>query len=253
MYRGLRRLSSPAAIMLLLLLVAPLSAATRFYLANGVSAAVTPSSWSAGWTTTTGGDGPWVCRTVNGGTANADLSNTNDASGTANFVVQGRFVSDALAAQTIDGTLIGVTWGNESNGAAQATFAVAAKVIKSDGTDRGVLLGVSASDLVDTLPPEFNTGARTRICQDSAENTSLTLSSVNAEAGDRLVIELGYRETGTSAAHTVVMRVGETGTDFGHLSNGTTDSGVVWVEFSDTITFQAGNAARSLLLSKRRR
>jgi hypothetical protein len=171
-------------------------------------------------------------------TANSAKNNAALSGSSAEFIAVARFVSPAVEAQTINGTLKGVAWTNTDSVTTDGTIAIAAKLVKPDGTDRGVLLAVSASDDVSTAPPEIITGDRTRIYQDASENTDLTLSSVTAQEGDYIVVEIGFREVTTNTSGTVSTRIGDTGEDFAYASNGTIDNGnSVWIEFSDTITF----------------
>lgn len=201
----------------------------------------------------TGFTSPLAAVTTKIGSALTSSANTASAGGSAEFSAVGRWVSAPLAAQTLDGTLRGINWCNESNGNLNGTVAIAVKVIQSDDSDRGVLLAVTASDDTSTTPPEMNTGARTRLFRDAAELSTITLSSVNASAGDRIVIEIGFREVSTNTNHTGTMQFGDTGTDYAFTDNLNTVGGVGWVEFSDTITFLSAAPLKSLLLAKRRR
>jgi hypothetical protein len=161
------------------------------------------------------------------------------ASGSNPTTAFGRWVSAALAAQTISGTLKGVVSCQETNGNYNGVVAVAAKVIKPDGTDRGVLLAVTASDAAGT-PPEMRvvaSGYQSRRFQDTAEATDLTLTSVDVTAGDYLVIEVGTQEAATVGSLEGFIKFGDNAA--ADLDHSDTDTGEdnPWIEFTDDITF----------------
>ncbi len=211
--------------------------ATRLYPTPASTPALTPGSWSAGWNKTTG-------------TVNRELSptpryvtatdgNTNTASGTSgHFTAVARCVSPPLFGdQTISGTLKGQFKCIETAAGDNYTVAVAVKVIKPDGTDRGVVLAVSASDNTAATPPEMATAADTnRGLQDSSENKSITLSSVSAISGDRIVVEFGYRQASTSTNVGVVDFGDSNGADLPEDDTSTSALNA-WVEFSGNLAF----------------
>ena len=177
--------------------------ATRLYFqTSGPTPGLTPSSWSTGWNKTTG----TTAAQYLAGHSNAApfdfsyVNTTNAASGTSgHFTAIRRFIYGPLQAQTISGTLKGQMKGREVAAGDNYTLAVAAKVIQADGTDRGVLLAVSASDDTSATPPEFDTANEVnRKMLDSSESASLTLSSVSVSEGDYLVVECGFRQASTS-------------------------------------------------------
>lgn len=195
-----------------------------------------PGSWSAGWNKTAGADTQW-CQTTKRGSA-SDAGESISLSGTSgHFTAIRRSVSPILDVdQSISGTLKGQFLCREALATNDCTLAVAAKVIKPDGTDRGVLLAVSASDDTSTTPPELSTTSTNRKLQDSAESATLTLSSVSALAGDRLVIEVGQRQASTATSFVPIHTGSSNGTDLPE-DNTTTTTNDPWVEFSQTITF----------------
>jgi hypothetical protein len=209
--------------------------ATRFYLQSTGSPALTPSTWSAGWTNTAQAAGPFPCSPTKASTAFAEET-IAPVSGTPGFSASLRWVSAALAAQTISGTVKGVIRGYHDSNALNDMLAIAIKVVQSGGSDRGVLLAVTASDSTST-PPEFTTSAATRRFQDTSEATDLTLSDVAAQDGDHLVIEVGVRTTGGNSTRQNLLRYGDAAaSDFAHTDALTTDLNP-WVEFTDDITF----------------
>lgn len=212
--------------------------ATRLY---GVrdTITVTPSSWSAGWNKTTGAVDSRLSAFV-GSDQPGRGTNAIAASGTSgHFTAVHREISPPLAAQTISGTFKGQRRCNEAATGDNFTLAVAIKVIQSDGTDRGVLLAVSASDNTSATPPEMATSGTNRRCLDSSESASLTLSSVDASAGDRIVIEWGFRQASTSTNNGTISWGSDVISD---LPEDDTDTGVKnnWGEFSGTIAWESG-------------
>lgn len=118
------------------------------------------------------------------------------------------------------------------------TTAVAIKVIKADGTDRGVLLAVSASDDTAATPPEWSSTTLTnRRFQDSSENASITLSSLAVSDGDYLVVELGARQASTSTATNWGARIGDGAASDLAEDDTTTAANNPWIEFSGNLLF----------------
>lgn len=246
------RWSIAVKIILLVLLATPCAAQTRFYLASTGTAPATPSGW-LGWTDTTLANATPLPMS----TTKANTSMTTDsfapASGNPRTSANLRWVSPALAAQTIDGTVGGVMKVREDNNSLSATLAIGIKVIQADGSDRGTLLAVSASDDATTVPPEMPGtaagSAATRKFLDSAEDDSITLSSVSVTAGDYLVIEVGARTTAGTGGRSAYFTFGDNaGTDY-PLADGDTDVENPWVEFTDTITFQPPTGSSSPIFS----
>lgn len=215
--------------------------ATRLYLvgAHGYSSPVEPSSWSSGWDATNTGF-PQVALPSGhlGLDGSAGLSNSGTGT-SGDFVSIARHVSPPLAAQTISGTVSGVLLCFQSNVSDSYTLAIAIKVITPTGADRGVLLAVSASDDTSSTPPEMATSPMQRQFRDSAESTSITLSSLAVSDGDRIVIETGFRQASTSInGGTLYHRGDSASSDCPANDTGTTTLNT-WVEFSDDIGFNS--------------
>jgi hypothetical protein len=125
--------------------------------------------------------------------------------------------------------------GSENNAGANATLALAIKIIQPDGTDRGVLLAQTASDSA-TAGHELTTTLTNMSFQDAAESASIALTSQAATQGDYLVIEWGIRSANTTANRTVTLSYGNnSATDLGENTTETTANNPWW-EFSGTIT-----------------
>lgn len=210
--------------------------ATRVRPASLITAPVTPSAWSGGWNKTSGAStfGIALGKFSNAG----GQSYQNTASGTSgHFTACGRFVSPPLKAQTISGTVKGQFLCSETASGDNYTLAVAIKVVQPDGSDRGVLLAVSASDDTSATPPEMVVSTATnRKVLDSGESASLSLSSVAASAGDYLVFEVGARQGSTSSNNILVNGRGDQSTDLPE-DDTTTSVFNSWLEFSSDIQF----------------
>jgi hypothetical protein len=171
-------------------------------------------------------------------TSDAETSATN-----ARDVAIRRFVSDPLVgAQTITGTLKGQAQMMESAGGMNALPTIQAKVISNDGSTLvGTLYGGdSRTTTVDELNLSLTNG---RIPASGV--SPVTLSSVSASDGNRILIEVGARANNTvTTSFTAQLRVGNTTTPGGanDLGEGTfeTASGLnAWVEFSQNLNFDA--------------
>jgi hypothetical protein len=163
--------------------------ATRIYTKVSGAVGVTPSTWNfanqINPVTVPG------TTTKNDGSA---MTTKSEVTGTTSPIAKamGRTVIGPLTTQTISGTVKAQMRGDESNAGANATLALAIKIIKPDGTDRGVLLAQTASDAA-TAGHELTTTLTNMSFQDAAESASIALTSQAATAGDYLVIEWGFR------------------------------------------------------------
>lgn len=163
-------------------------------------------------------------------------------SGTANpgFFPGRRYLSPALAAQTISGTIKGQAKCVQTNSTDNYTLAVSVRLIKPDGTERSVLLAPTASDST-SVPPEWPTTSDTnRRLLDASENASISLTSQDATEGDRLEVTLGLRRGSTSSAVLNIMDYILAGATDLPENDTTTAVNAPWIEFSDNITFADG-------------
>ena len=206
---------------------------TRLYLPSSGSAPITPAV-SGAWEETVSG----FFRAPTS-TAHANTSLTSFGAYTTTQATQqsvwAQWISEPLNVdQTISGTLDIVCRGSEGATGDNTYLAVGVRVLSGDGgTVRGTLLFQGTG----TGGAEFGTALRTRIW------SALSLASVNALAGDRIVVEIGQHAASPGVAPTGTMRFGDpTGTaDFALTSNLTTDL-VSWLELSQTITFGVPNS-----------
>lgn len=209
--------------------------ATRFYFEGSGTERfpVTPSSWSSGWNTTTG-QTRLLSHSTRKRSGNATpVVNGNSVSG--NFQSVWRGVSHPLKAQTISGTIKGQIRCSQGTAAGDYTLAVAVKIIQPDGTDRAVLLAVTASDL--PTSHEMATTLTNRSFRDASENLSISLTSQSVSDGDMLVVELGFKNgAGSNVSCTLEPRT-DSGSDLAE-DDSTTTANNSWIEFSGTIDMQ---------------
>jgi hypothetical protein len=151
-----------------------------------------------------------------------------------------RYVSDPLVgAHTFSGTMIGQMRLAESAAGMNALPTIQAKVITNDGTlRRGILYG---GDTRTTNVDELTTTLRSWR-NPAAGISPVTLNSVNAQDGDRILIEVGVRANNTvTTSYTATLRHGSTATPGGanDLAAGGTETTDLnpWVEFSADLTF----------------
>lgn len=208
--------------------------ATRIRFADGLGTpGITPAA-ASGWedsslmrryqgitsgTTDTSNDTP---ATAGSGSANDD---------TACF----QLVYGPIAAQTISGTIKGQMAPREAAAGTDARAQLVARVIASDGsTVRGTLYNFDTA----ALSSEFNISASARINRQFPRGGAQAVSSVDAQAGDYVVVEFGFRNHGTNTS-AVRMGAGSGSTDLpeDETTAAETASSAYrpWVEFSATI------------------
>lgn len=170
--------------------------ATRFYV-NNTNSGITVTSWNTGWNKTSGAAVTKELQSTPqvGGSSGVI---TNAASGTSgHFTAIARFISPALDAQTISGTIKGVCCFHETNGTDNYFCAIGAKVVTAAGADVGVLLQPTAS----TSLNEFIAGAsEPRTFRDASDNKEISLTSVACSSTDRIVVEIGFQQQSTAVA-----------------------------------------------------
>lgn len=207
--------------------------ATRFYLHGSIGIPSLPfsSAYAADWErtdsvtrhfmslqkgSTIALDGSYEYAPVNAGTSDS-------------LVCQ--YISHApLVAQTINGTVKGQILGRRNYNDASVQMAVVIKVVSSDGgTVRGTLLSYFPPTLTDNL--HYGNPFTNAYCPPSQ-----ALSSVVAQTGDYLVIEIGGRSFANSGWCDIMPF------DRADLSdlpedNTTTGNYNSWIEFDSTIDF----------------
>ncbi len=144
-----------------------------------------------------------------------------------------RFVSAALAAQTILGTIKGQVLSQEDNARADYRAQLLVRVVSNDGAIvRGILL---AHD-TDVLRSEFATTLVNRKYPVAWSLAGAMVNTLSTVDGDRLVFEIGARRhnTGTSS-FTATLQFGDNGTDLPEDETATV--GDPWIELSHDVVF----------------
>ncbi len=200
-------------------------AAHRFYLSTAAApVSVTKESGWSGSSFLTG-----LLRNYKG-TTSTTTSSAISLSGT-NATILLQWVSDGIAAQTISGLTVKMQLLlKESSAAANIDrVQICLRVVSNDGTTvRGTLFSRTTYTTNNELD---DTGLRNRMVLDGD-----AVSSVTAQDGDRLVLEVGVR-TLTIGSFTAQFQYGENATDL--PEDETTTSGASWLEFSSPIVMQA--------------
>jgi hypothetical protein len=223
----------------------PASAQTRFYLPSTTVADASPA-FSATWNATSGA----VRRkTVTTASSTADATHTIDpfTATTPELTLFRQYVSDPIDAQTLSPggawTAKGQIRCVEETTGVNAGLAIGIRVVSNDGSVvRGTLLDVTAADALGLLECDADAtfaALENRQFVDAAETAVLELAEVVASAGDRIVIEIGIRDTSTSTATGAALSFGDDGTgDLGENSTDTTATNP-WVQLSGTVAFQS--------------
>ncbi len=198
--------------------------ATRFYFQDSGAPSVSPA-FDANWEQTGQADRISLLRstTLTALTALANRTITVPIT-TTQDVLSRQYVSEPMPAQTISGKFELVIRCSESNNAANAHIAVSVRVCSQDGsTIRGTLYSSFAN------ATEFTTTAQTRIF------ANITVTSQVAQAGDRLVLEIGAHLAAPASGQTAVHRYGTNATSDFPMASGLTSDLRPWCEFSQNI------------------
>lgn len=192
---------------------------TRYYfprLADSAAVPITPAV-SGSWNLTASGFYRAVAKTSKASAFTANV-NVSETSATEVNGVGAQYISPALSAGPLAGTARMV--GRWSYSSVDTAFGrVIIRLVSSDGaTVRGTLWDSQTSAAV-------TTAVQSRTFVESA------ITPLTAQAGDRLVIEIGGRFTNTTTTNrTVTFAVGEPNlTDLAFTTGSTTD-GVGWLE-----------------------
>ncbi len=145
-------------------------------------------------------------------------------------------ISTPLRAQTISGYVKGIALANENLDTADACAQLIIRLLSNDGTVvRGTLLAPDNS----ALSNEFNTTSQNRKFPRNWSGSGVALSPVAAQAGDRLVIEFGYRRSGDSGITRSILVYSGANSGSSDAAENETDTTTTnpWVEFSQDLLF----------------
>lgn len=217
--------------------------ATRFYLSRMQAAAVSPA-FAAEWENTAVAGRNRMETSKTDAVATTLAYTVNDSPATSNRdVLIKQYVSDPIAAGPIAGTLLGVI-GRVYTGSAllNVRSQCLARVVSNDGaTVRGTLYAGDLESLTGDPSEEWVQGEARLIPRAGP----VALSSVVAQADDRVVVELGYRKHSTQNVFSTGISLGEPATDaLADLSNPGSDV-APWVEFSEDLFTARGAAAQT--------
>lgn len=194
---------------------------TRVYLPSSGAAPISPAV-ASGWDQTASVFARMRGRTT---VANTALTNFADSFGPASTSqtcagqwVIGPFLTDG----TLSGTVDIVVAGSEGSTSHNIYLALAVRVVKPDGTERGSALFHGQN----TGGSEYGTATRTRIWAD------LALTSTAYLAGDYLVVEVGPHGQAPASGATFVLIFGDpTSESDWALTTNLSGTGRPWVEF----------------------
>lgn len=179
------------------------------------------------------------CDTVKSNAAVSTAARTKGSTTAWHDRLDVQYVSvKALAAQTITAGTFSAVWRTvESVATADFYQQIVIRVMSGDGlTERGTLFGgetlTAVSATVGAQNEEISTTSSTRI------KNAISTTQVVAQAGDRIVIEVGCRGGGTVTTVTFNNRFGDptASGDFALTSGLTTDI-CPWVELSNNLTW----------------
>lgn len=210
--------------------------ATRLYPERLQPADITLTQ-DAEWDYATGFLNLRLSRVKMGATAGTSGTFTDSTATSNRDTLVAQLVSPPIKSQTIAGTLKGQGFGITGNASQDLRSQVIARVVSNDGsTVRGVLYAGDLATLTGDPSSEWTTGFVNRMFP---RGGAASLSSVTAQDGDRIVIEMGARKH-AAASSSAQMYIGSIlATD---LPEDETDTGwntkAGWFEFSQDILFK---------------
>lgn len=145
--------------------------------------------------------------------------------------------STPLQAQTISGTIKGQIRVREENAGADARAQVKVYVVDAAGTTvRGTLLDYDTA----VLSSEFVVDLATPTNRKFPRGGAVALSSLAIQDGDKIIIEIGFRNHGTTVTN---VRFNFSGAATADLAEDETSTGAAyaWFEFSQDLLFQSAS------------
>lgn len=227
--------------------------ATRFYFPATVPGSAIAPTVSSLWRPGVYGSWPRPVRIASfappsgvGLLDNTAMSRSTDpaesSAGSPGDVLIAQYISDPIAAQTISGTIKGLLRVFEGFAGLDARAQLLVKVVSGDGsTTRGVLYGgdltTAAPDSTDEWFTSYSAHWFLRSTLTSAGASPVTLTSVSALAGDRIVLEVGARCFASSSSNLNWDPRAANTTD---LVSADATVARSWLEFSQTIATDQG-------------
>lgn len=214
--------------------------ATRFYLPSSGAADISPA-FDAAWDVTTNAD-RLAAVTTRISSAMTNKAGVGDASVAEQLLRQ--YISAPLEAQTISGTVKGVM-RMASNVVNIGMGALAVRIAKCAGDGSGVtqILAMTYSSESGSAAPPGTEGTtlENRRIETGANGFTPSLTSTAVDAGDRLIIELGYKDNTTNTGRHCIISFGDDSATDLPEDETTTTADNPWVEFSMDIAFLAAS------------
>lgn len=213
--------------------------ATRFYFPSTGTPGISPAFGS--WDVTSNADRREMVRTrISSAMTNKDGS--GDAT-VGNHLLRQYVSSESLAAQTLSGTIKGQVRIQNVGGGNVGSLAVRVAKCASDGSGVTEILIISYSTDASGVPPRPDTTMTNRRFEQGDNDFALDLTSTAIDAGDRLIVELGYRDTSTNTSRYCRHSLGDdSATDLAEDET-TTTADNPWIEFSADIAFAAAGGS----------
>lgn len=219
--------------------------AARLYFPASTAAAVSPA-FNGFWSSTTGAVRRELAITK--GTSAIAAGSTISFGAATDFVLDRQYVSPPMKAQTIVGstTIKMQLMTREYDLADNVDYVITSvRVFSNDGTtEKANLLNFAGYG---TVGNEFINNATHRNCVaingtwDISTNGDYGGGDYVVDEGDRLVVDIGYGiNSGSGTTPQASAKWGENASDLPEDDTQTTD-GAPWIEFSQSILFQAGS------------
>lgn len=189
-------------------------------------------------------------------------SNLAETDASALNLLVAQLITRPLTAQSISGTMKGQVWTRESSASADMMAQMTAYVVSEDGTtNRGTLLAVNNAALTNEILASTTQYRNTRFPRGYA-GAGQAISTVNAQDGDRIVLEIGIRAanvSGTSFNYGLMLCSSSSTTDlaenetdlltFNTLTAASTPNRT-WFEFSADLSFRQREGLRDASLER---
>jgi hypothetical protein len=237
-------MTARALILLLLLAATPLGAATRLYFPATTAAGVSPAA-DSGWEDATEIERRELAHVKN--SSSITIGQVVDIivdSGDQDLDRQ--YVSNPMNAGIVFTTAVTtvrlVVMTREYAATDDVTMCIIGiRVANEAGTPQATLLATANYGPV----AEFvnNVTHRNKQCADGDTVTS----TYTTAAGDRLVVEISYQTDGADTSPQASAKWGENATDCAENESNTANC-AGWIEFSNTITFQAAASRRVMVI-----
>ncbi len=213
--------------------------ATRLYFTSA-QAILTPST-DVSWEGTAG----FVRRVLSPDRVRTEFASSAHSKATSSTTYDGaiaQFVTPPLSAQTVSGNVKAVIRALESAVGNDMRAQMLIRIIGWDGvTFRGTLLAHDAS----ALTSEFATTLTNRKFPLNWTAPGAALTPVACQAGDRIVVEVGYRSHVATTAISGTLEFGDqSATDLAEDEVGTTQDNP-WIEFDNNLVFETSWSGRS--------